>query len=140
MTTFDPTNQRLFIEVEEKLTGELWRGDYQSKYIEEITAKTGVPKKFIQFAKMLVLAFKGQNFEQCSIDLLTYADLEDLKSKRTGQPPNPANLNNPVNIKKRYIIMTETSGGDKVHYPLPLNYIEEPEPDALRRTLERMRS
>jgi len=27
-----------------------------------------------------------------------------------------------------------------VHYPLPLNYIEEPEPDALRRTLERMRS
>jgi hypothetical protein len=47
MTTFDPSNQRLFIEVEEKLTGELWRGDYQSKYIEEITAKTGVPKKFI---------------------------------------------------------------------------------------------
>ena len=89
---------------------------------------------------MLVLAFKGQNFEQFSIDLLTYADLEDLKSKRTGQPPNPANLNNPVNIKKRYIIMTEMSGGDKVHYPLPLNYIEEPEPDALRRTLERMRS
>jgi len=84
VTTFDSSNQRLFIEVEEKLTGELWRGDYQSKYIEEITAKTGVPKKFIQFVKMIVTAFKGQNFDQCSIDLLTYADLEELKSKRTG--------------------------------------------------------
>jgi hypothetical protein len=30
-------------------------------------------------------------------------------------------------------------GEDKVHYPLPLNYIEDPEPDALRRTIERMR-
>lgn len=37
--------------------------------------------------------------------------------------------------------MTEhLNTGDKVHYPLPLNYIEEPEPDALRRTIERMRS
>ena len=59
VTTFDSSNQRLFIEVEEKLTGELWRGDYQSKYIEEITAKTGVPKKFMQFVKMIVTAFKG---------------------------------------------------------------------------------
>lgn len=76
------------------------------------------------------------------IDLLTYADLEELKAKRTGQQPNPTNLNNPAHSKKRYIIMTETTnnGQDKVHYPLPLNYIEEPEPDALRRTLERMRS
>jgi hypothetical protein len=32
------------------------------------------------------------------------------------------------------------NGVDKVHYPLPLNYVEEPEPDALRRTIERMRS
>lgn len=99
-----------------------------------------MPKKFIQFVKMIVTAFKGQNYDQCSIDLLTYADLEELKSKRTGQQPNPANLTNPANIKKRYIIMTEANGADKVHYPLPLTYIEEPEPDALRRTLERMRS
>lgn len=27
-----------------------------------------------------------------------------------------------------------------MHYPLPLNFVEEPEPDALRRTIERMRS
>ena len=36
--------------------------------------------------------------------------------------------------------MTETMKGDKVHYPLPLTYVEEPEPDALRRTIERMKS
>jgi len=29
---------------------------------------------------------------------------------------------------------------ERVHYPLPLNYIEEPEPESLRRTIERMRN
>ena len=28
VTTFDSSNQRLFIEVEKKLSGELWRGDF----------------------------------------------------------------------------------------------------------------
>ena len=37
MATFDPTNVKLCIEVEEKLTGNLWRGEFQAKYIEEIT-------------------------------------------------------------------------------------------------------
>ena len=29
---------------------------------------------------------------------------------------------------------------ERVHYPLPLNFIEEPEPDSLRRTIERMKN
>ena len=65
--------------------------------------------------------------------------LEALKNKRNGQQSS----SNPANNKKRYIIMTEIlpgQDGDKVHYPLPLTYIEEPEPDSLRRTIDRMRN
>lgn len=80
-------NQRLYVEVEEKLTGSLWKGDFQAKYIEDITTKTGVPKKFNVFVKMLIQALKSGNDQVC-IDLLTYADLEALKSKRSGSGGN----------------------------------------------------
>ena len=48
-------------------------------------------------------------------------------------------MSNSQNNKKRYFILTEANGENRVHYPLPLNYIEEPEPESLRRTIERMR-
>ena len=85
ITAFDNSNQRLFIEVEEKLSGELWRGDYPSKYVEEITAKTGAPKKFPVFVRMILTALKGNDANApVFIDLLTYSDLEELKNKRSG--------------------------------------------------------
>jgi coiled-coil domain-containing protein 61 len=68
----------LFFEVEEKLSGELWRGDFPLKYIEDITSKTGAPKKFPIFVKMVIAALKGID-TSVYIDLLTYADLEALK-------------------------------------------------------------
>jgi len=49
----------LFIEVEEKLTGEMWRGEFPARYIEEITAKTGVPKKFSEFVRMVLRTMKA---------------------------------------------------------------------------------
>ena len=45
-----------------------------------------------------------------------------------------------TNNKKRYMILTYVGEFERVHYPLPLNFIEEPEPDSLRRTIERMRN
>jgi coiled-coil domain-containing protein 61 len=57
------------------LSGNLWRGDFQSKYIEEITAKTGYQKKFNVFVKMLLSALRCEN-DNVYIDLLTYSDLE----------------------------------------------------------------
>ena len=47
----------------------------------------------------------------------------------------------PVEIKaKRYLILTLTAEFEKVHYPLPLNYLEDPGVEVLRRTLTRMQS
>eukprot|EP00347_Sterkiella_histriomuscorum_P017288 403349958 len=140
-TQFDPLNQRLYLEVEEKLTGNIWKADFQAKYIEDITVKTGVAKKFNVFVKMLIQAFKSQNESVC-IDLLTYSDLEALKNKRPGQAntstQNQSQINS--NNNKRYFILTYITEFERVHYPLSLNYVEEPEADQLRRTIERMRN
>ena len=78
----------MFLEVEDKLTGDLWRGDFQSKYIEEITAKTGAPKKFAIFVKMMLQALKSEATGSVYVDLLTYADLEALKAQRSGTTPS----------------------------------------------------
>jgi len=44
------------VDIEDKLTGDIWRGDYQQKYIEEITTKAGNAKSFQVFFKMLQTA------------------------------------------------------------------------------------
>ena len=58
LSTFDPGSLRLTLDVEEKWTGDLWRGDFSAKYLEDITQKTGSFKKFPVFVKMLVTALK----------------------------------------------------------------------------------
>ena len=39
-----------------------------------------------------------------------------------------------------YLIMTFDSEFEKVHYPLPLNYLEEPELDQMFKTFQRLQS
>ena len=88
---------------------------------------------------MLNSAFKCET-EAVYIDLLTFQDLENLKNKKPGQT-NTSNLNTTAsNNKKRYMILTYVGEFEKVHYPLPLTFVDDPEPDSLRRTIERMRN
>ena len=47
-SAFDP-QMRVMIDVEESATGDLWRGDFQQKYLEEICAKAGKPLTLKQF-------------------------------------------------------------------------------------------
>jgi coiled-coil domain-containing protein 61 len=96
-----------------------------------------VPKKFNIFVKMLVQALRGGNDQVC-IDLLTQADLEALKSKKSGGPNT--SMSSQASNTKRYIILTYITEFERVHYPLSLTFVEEPEPDQLRRTIERMRN
>lgn len=63
-----------------------------------------------------------------------------LKARKQGLPvTKPAE---PVDITgKRYLILTLTSSeSDKVHFPMPLNYLEDAGIEVLRRTLTRMHS
>jgi coiled-coil domain-containing protein 61 len=38
------------------------------------------------------------------------------------------------------MILTYMAEFERVHYPLPLSFVEEPEPESLRKTIERMRN
>lgn len=98
------------------------------------------------------------------VDLLTPADLELLRSKRassggataaapapcqpqpqreaqaqpgqaapTGAAPSAAG-------SKRYLILTYAAEFDRVHYPLPLQYEEHPDPQRLKATIRQLRA
>lgn len=130
--------------------------------MEEITAKTGSFKRFPVFVKMLLSALR-QESDSVFVDLLTYADLELLRSKRasasaggTGpagaagaagmaaqqqqagaaaQPGLP-----PAHHNKRYLILTYAAEFDRVHYPLPLQFDEHPDPERLKATIRQLRA
>ena len=59
MGSFDPYF-RMILDCESKFEGLIWRGDYQQKYIEEITNKAGNFKKFAIFVKMLMAGLKKE--------------------------------------------------------------------------------
>ena len=61
----------MIVEAEETKTGRRWRGDYTSKYIEDVTQKTGNFKKFTVFVKMLINSLENSS-ESVFVDLLTF--------------------------------------------------------------------
>lgn len=125
-------NNNLSFKYEEKDTGKIWRADFTAKYIEDITQKTGNFKKFPVFIKMLCSALKEES-SSVYIDVLTAQDLEELKRKKLGTTA-------PTTSTKRYLILTSTNDFDKVHYPLPLSFEENPDVETMRRTISRLSS
>ena len=109
---------------------------FSSRYIEEITRKTGNYKKFSVFVQMLLQSLDGQS-DSVFIDLLTYADLELLKSRKTGKTESSSAASKANN--KRYLIMTYAVEYDRVHYPLPLSFEDAPDPANLKMTISRLR-
>eukprot|EP00462_Mataza_sp_D1_P008184 CAMPEP_0175164268 /NCGR_PEP_ID=MMETSP0087-20121206/26306_1 /TAXON_ID=136419 /ORGANISM="Unknown Unknown, Strain D1" /LENGTH=629 /DNA_ID=CAMNT_0016453255 /DNA_START=52 /DNA_END=1941 /DNA_ORIENTATION=- len=130
-------NDNLVIEAEQKSNGHRWSGEFALRYIEEMTHKTGNFKKFSVFVTMLSTAL-SRHSESVFIDLLTYADLEMLKTRKTGKPPSTSGA--AVKNNKRYLILTYVVEFDRVHYPLPLKFEEEPNPQALKATITRLRN
>lgn len=137
--------------MERESDGARWRGDFSKTYVEEVSAKTGSFKKFATFAKMLVAAVVNESSESVSVDLLTYADLERLKRERTSRPGSArdttgvraGNAGNARDVspasQKRYLIMTHADEFDRTHYPLPLLFEDDPSPQALQATVQRLR-
>lgn len=73
---------KLVVDCEEKLSGDIWRGEFQHRYIEEITAKAKNPKQFPVFVKMLLAGLKREALDEIVLDLLTQSDLEQLKQRK----------------------------------------------------------
>ena len=101
-----------------------------------MTQKTGNFKKFSVFVKMLCTSLmRDQRSETVFADLLTYSDLEMLRSRQTRKPVNTAARPN----NKRYLILTYAVEFDRVHYPLPLAHVDEPPVHALNAAIRRLR-
>mmetsp|Transcript_6954 Transcript_6954/g.8368 ORF Transcript_6954/g.8368 Transcript_6954/m.8368 type:complete len:158 (+) Transcript_6954:152-625(+) len=121
----------------------IWRGEYKQKYIEEITNKAGNFKKFTVFIKMLMAALNREQTDEVVIDLLTQQDLALIKARKQNpgqQTPQSLDHTTVPPEVKRYLILTLNGEFEKVHYPLPLSYLEEPDIATLRRTFQRMHS
>eukprot|EP00887_Chlorella_sp_A99_P001459 scaffold8.g1459.t1 len=150
------TPDSLEVEVEEPEAVQFWRGRFAASYLEEITSKTGSFKKFAVFVRMLASALRRES-DSVYVDLLTYSDLELLKSQRartsegglaqasaaaqaagvTGaaQQRAPASAQN-----KRYLILTYAAEFDRVHYPLPLQPEDSPDPQRLKAIIRQLRA
>ena len=86
--------------------------------MEEITHKTGTFKKFDELVQMLCSALAAES-ESVHLDVLTYSDLQALKSRRR-KPEAEAPASASGATDKRYVILTYSDQRTRVHYPLPL--------------------
>ncbi|KAM6325748.1 LOW QUALITY PROTEIN: centrosomal protein CCDC61 [Alca torda] len=124
------------VEVEAHGTVDQWRGEFDAAFIEELTHKTGNFKLGV-FCSMLESALT-QSSESVSLELLTYADLETLRSRKVGAMPRPPPPTaSPLNAK-RYVILVYSVEFDRIHYPLPLPYAGRPD-RALHRLVRELR-
>ncbi|NXM70328.1 CCD61 protein, partial [Serilophus lunatus] len=111
----------LRVEVEAHGTADLWKGEFDAAFIEDLTRRTGNFKQFGIFCSMLESALM-QNSESVSLELLTYADLETLRSRKVGAVARPPPSTSSLLSTKRYLILVYSVEFDRIHYPLPLPY------------------
>lgn len=69
----------------------MWRAEFNSEYLEDISRKTGRELTYLQFVQMVHDAVVAQNVsssraqgKQLFIDLLGYQDLQLLKAGKKG--------------------------------------------------------
>ncbi|XP_072286239.1 centrosomal protein CCDC61 isoform X1 [Pyxicephalus adspersus] len=129
------TDDHLEVEVEDALTTDQWRGEFDAEFIEDLTHKTGNFKQFSIFCNMLHSALT-QTSESVTLDLLTYADLELLRHRKAGgaQRQAPPAKSSTLSAK-RYLILIYSVEFDRIHYPLPLPYVGKPDPVYLRQVI-----
>ncbi|CAH1116716.1 unnamed protein product [Phaedon cochleariae] len=123
----------LEILVTDKSSGEEWQCSYDATYIENLTHKTGNFKQFDIFVAMIKSGLLRTS-ESVTLDLLTFEDLEMLRSRKITKSVGPNNNN------RRYLIVTYVVEFDKIRYPLPLEYCGPPDPLILQSTIRRLES
>jgi coiled-coil domain-containing protein 61 len=68
--------------------------------------------------------------------MLSQQDLMELKQKQNGIQSSPAMSQNKAD--KRYLILTLEGEFEKVHYPLPLQFMEEVDMASMLKTFQRL--
>ncbi|KAL4647361.1 coiled-coil domain-containing protein 61 [Arapaima gigas] len=130
----------LVVEITDSLTADQWRGAFDPAYIEDLTRRTGNFKQFPIFCSMLESAI-SKTSEAVTLDLLTYADLELLRNRKTGLTSKAhPHSQSPAISAKRYLILVYTVEFDRIHYPLPLPFLGKPDPAVLQREIRALRA
>ncbi|KAM9211280.1 LOW QUALITY PROTEIN: centrosomal protein CCDC61 [Leptosomus discolor] len=120
----------LAVEAEAHRTFERWRAEFDAAFIEDLTRRTGNFKEFGVFSSMLESALTGSS-KSVSLELLTYAELETLRSRKVGAIARPPpSVTSPL-CAKRYLILTYSAEFDRIRYPLALPYVGRPDRAAL---------
>ena len=71
--------------MEDRFDVHMWRGDFTSKYLEEITKKTGKERTYPVFIQLLQGSIlNSPGFGHFFLDLLGFQDLILLKAKSGG--------------------------------------------------------
>lgn len=60
MLSLEATEERLTLLVEDRFDIHTWRGDFTSKYLEEITRKTGKERSYSTFLQMLIGTIRNE--------------------------------------------------------------------------------
>ncbi|XP_070243581.1 centrosomal protein CCDC61 isoform X3 [Bos mutus] len=107
------SGQVLELEVEDRMTADQWRGEFDANFIEDLTHKTGNFKQFSIFCNMLESALT-QSSESVTLDLLTYTDLESLRNRKMGGRPGPLASRSAQLNSKRYLILIYSVEFDRV--------------------------
>jgi coiled-coil domain-containing protein 61 len=91
---------------------------------------------------MLISALKRDATDELFVDLMTQYDLVLLKAKKGGKDLSqfPRPQGDEWTNQKRYLILTHVQEFEKVHFPMPLMHLAEPDVAVLRRTFSRMQS
>lgn len=140
---FCSTQINLTISLEQVNETMYWNGIFDARYLEEITKKAGSFKTFEVFLKMLMSGLAKET-ENVLIDLLSYKDLEMMRNKKsnntTSNSINESNSNVDLStLNKKYLIISYTNEFEKVHFPLPISFVIQPEISLTLRTIERLK-
>ena len=104
-----------------------YAGEFNSSYIEEITAKSGGFKRLPVFWKIFLMACQNTDTSPAlEIDVYTATELQNIVAFSTPLVKSHAtSLTQSDNIiydDKLFLIITQISDFDKIRYPLPLPY------------------
>ena len=96
--------------------------------------------EFLYMAIMFLFCLL-QRSDSVTLDLLTYGDLEALRSRKgsVSHPRTTPTVRSSAALgSKRYLILTYTVEFDRIHYPLPLSYAGKPDPRLLQDTVRQL--
>lgn len=85
------TEVGIFIEAEDKTSGQLWNNMFMDSFIESITKRTGHAKKYYVFCRMLRNSLLKTS-ASVYLDILDPRDIQFWKLKAQGKPVSPQSV------------------------------------------------